>query len=529
MPICGTSRSGGPGVSLGSRKPLPRKLVVCGDGAIGKTSLCNVFTRGTFIQVYEPTVFENYVHDIVVDDQTVELSLWDTAGADDIIGVQPQRSLTTRLGQEEFDRLRSLSYAETHVVMLCFSVDNPTSLENVESKWVDEILEFCPGVKIVLVALKCDMREDSAVVDRLARIGSHPVDYDDGLAVARRIRASRYLECSAKHNRGVNEVFYETARVSIGARAKGSSGYGAPESKCTVIHDASEAVHTMLSNGSILSLDARPTGSLHSQTSSTSTPKNAYSSNSSEFSRESNGSINPLYSGLLASPVRLQPSQNPHSRSTTHLGGQRRRSIRFEPFFRRGSGNHAQLNAIGSKPKPVKDSFHRRQSGSHALQPKKALDNHSYFTLPHPSCDLNTPDDYMRSPTPSASQPYQGRISDGSLGTRLTETPYDELETPHAKQHDRVGKDVLGVRTPRRRSKQLPITKREVQSELDSRSLLSECASHTSRTAIVGPQPQTPGDAWVDRFSSLCHINRDDTRLETGDTPADPKTFTSQT
>ncbi|KAG8983947.1 Rho GTPase [Tulasnella sp. JGI-2019a] len=217
MPICGTSRRGGAVVNLGSRKPLPRKLVVCGDGAIGKTSLCNVFTRGTFIQIYEPTVFENYVHDIVVDDQTVELSLWDTAG------------------QEEFDRLRSLSYAETHVVMLCFSVDNPTSLENVESKWVDEILEFCPGVKIVLVALKCDMREDPVVVDRLARTGSHPVDYDEGLAVARRIRASRYLECSAKHNRGVNEVFYETARVSIGARAKGSSGYGAPESRCVLM------------------------------------------------------------------------------------------------------------------------------------------------------------------------------------------------------------------------------------------------------------------------------------------------------
>ena len=38
------------------------------------------------------------------------------------------------IGQEEFDRLRSLSYAETHVIMICFSVDNPTSLENVESK-----------------------------------------------------------------------------------------------------------------------------------------------------------------------------------------------------------------------------------------------------------------------------------------------------------------------------------------------------------------------------------------------------------
>jgi len=204
-------------MNLGSRKPIQRKLVVCGDGAVGKTSLCNVFTHGTFIQVYEPTVFENYVHDIHVDDQVVELSLWDTAG------------------QEEFDRLRSLSYAETHVVIMCFSVDNPTSLDNIESKWVDEVLEFCPGVKLVLVALKCDLREDNLTMERLARYGSHPVDYDEGLAVARRIRASRYLECSAKHNRGVNEVFYEAARVSIGARPRGSSGFGAPERRCVVI------------------------------------------------------------------------------------------------------------------------------------------------------------------------------------------------------------------------------------------------------------------------------------------------------
>lgn len=218
--LCGESRrrSGDGAVAFGrDRKPVSRKLVVVGDGAVGKTSLCNVFTRGTFIQVYEPTVFENYVHDIQVDDQLVELSLWDTAG------------------QEDFDRLRSLSYAETHVVMMCFSVDNPTSLENIEGKWVDEILEFCPGVKVVLVALKCDMREDPATLERLGRTGMRPVEYDEGLAVARRIRASRYLECSAKHNRGVNEVFYEAARVSIGARPKGTTGYGASESKCLVM------------------------------------------------------------------------------------------------------------------------------------------------------------------------------------------------------------------------------------------------------------------------------------------------------
>lgn len=103
-------------------------------------------------------------------------------------------------------------------------MDNPTSLDNVESKWIDEILEYCPGVKLVLVALKCDLRDEPTVQDRLARYGLHTVQYEEGLTVARQIRASRYLECSSKHNRGVNEVFYEAARVSLSTKAKGS-GY----------------------------------------------------------------------------------------------------------------------------------------------------------------------------------------------------------------------------------------------------------------------------------------------------------------
>src|SRR5690242_1060845 len=97
--------------------------------------------------------------DIFVDSVHIELSLWDTAG------------------QEEFDRLRSLSYGtdpeslvlaanakprtdDTDLIMLCYSVDSKDSLENVESKWVGEIADNCPGVKLVLVALKCDLREN---------------------------------------------------------------------------------------------------------------------------------------------------------------------------------------------------------------------------------------------------------------------------------------------------------------------------------------------------------------------------------
>lgn len=220
----------------GGSKTVQRKLVLLGDGACGKTSLLNVFTRGYFPTVYEPTVFENYVHDIFVDNVHIELSLWDTAG------------------QEEFDRLRSLSYDDTDLIMLCYSVDSRDSLENVESKWVGEIADNCPGVKLVLVALKCDLREGGDEDDDAAAEGAAGADgakagensaadaadaapataaaaqkkpminYDQGLEVARRINAMRYLECSAMRNRGVNEAFTEAARVALSVKKDREGG-----------------------------------------------------------------------------------------------------------------------------------------------------------------------------------------------------------------------------------------------------------------------------------------------------------------
>lgn len=52
--------------------------------------------------------------------QQVELALWDTAG------------------QEDYDRLRPLSYPDTDVILMCFSVDSPDSLENIPEKWTPE-------------------------------------------------------------------------------------------------------------------------------------------------------------------------------------------------------------------------------------------------------------------------------------------------------------------------------------------------------------------------------------------------------
>jgi Rho family protein len=125
--------------------------------------------------------------------------------------------------------------------MLCFSVDSPDSLENVETKWITEIAENCPGVKIVLVALKCDLREQEKDDREDGQEPKRPtIDYKAGLAVAEKIKALRYLgmsllipnllpptlertglltwhpaECSAMKNRGVNEAFTEAARVAL--------------------------------------------------------------------------------------------------------------------------------------------------------------------------------------------------------------------------------------------------------------------------------------------------------------------------
>lgn len=186
-----------------------------------------MFTRGYFPQVYEPTVFENYVHDIFIDGQSVQLSLWDTAG------------------QEEFDRLRALSYSDTHCIMLCFSIDSPDSLENVQLKWVGEIADHCEGVKLVLVALKCDLRNDEGTNPGLiedesfnpyhqSHSNKRLVSYEEGLAVARKVGALRYLECSAKKNRGVNEAFSEAARCALNAKPKGAND-AEPEKKGCVV------------------------------------------------------------------------------------------------------------------------------------------------------------------------------------------------------------------------------------------------------------------------------------------------------
>ncbi|ODV90684.1 hypothetical protein CANCADRAFT_25035 [Tortispora caseinolytica NRRL Y-17796] len=176
---------------------IRRKLVIVGDGACGKTCLLIVFSIGTFPEVYIPTVFENYVADVAVDGKHVELALWDTAG------------------QEDYDRLRPLSYPDSNVILICFAIDSPDSLDNVQEKWISEVLHFCQGLPIILVGCKKDLRFDPKTIETLRQTNQRPVTPEEGRAVAEKIGAVRYLECSAKTQEGVREVFEHATRAAL--------------------------------------------------------------------------------------------------------------------------------------------------------------------------------------------------------------------------------------------------------------------------------------------------------------------------
>lgn len=121
--------------------PIKKKVVIVGDGESGKTCLLRVFFEDIFPDVYVPTVFDYYSTVIEVEGKKVALDLWDTAG------------------QEDYDRLRPLSYGGADVVIICYSIDNPKSLINVIDKWVPEVRYFCKEVPVILVGNKTDLRD----------------------------------------------------------------------------------------------------------------------------------------------------------------------------------------------------------------------------------------------------------------------------------------------------------------------------------------------------------------------------------
>ncbi|URE46106.1 RHO [Musa troglodytarum] len=167
------------------------KCVTVGDGAVGKTCMLISYTSNTFPTDYVPTVFDNFSANVIVDGSTVNLGLWDTAG------------------QEDYNRLRPLSYRGADVFLLAFSLTSKASYENIYKKWIPELRHYAPNVPIVLIYVKTSNFS-------LITLGQHLLPlHRQGEELKKMIGAAVYIECSSKTQQNVKAVFDAAIKVVL--------------------------------------------------------------------------------------------------------------------------------------------------------------------------------------------------------------------------------------------------------------------------------------------------------------------------
>lgn len=187
------------------------KCVVVGDGAVGKTCLLISYTTNAFPNEYIPTVFDNYSANVMVNGKPINLGLWDTAG------------------QEDYDRLRPLSYPQTDVFLVCFSIISAASFENVRTKWYPEIQHHCPGTPMILVGTKSDLRGDQAMIQQLASKRLEMIETEKAVALAKELGAAEYHECSALTQENLKTVFDRAIHVGLNKPKKSK------KTRCTLL------------------------------------------------------------------------------------------------------------------------------------------------------------------------------------------------------------------------------------------------------------------------------------------------------
>ncbi|XP_068162041.1 rho-related GTP-binding protein RhoN-like [Antennarius striatus] len=182
---------------MDAQGPIRCKVVVVGDARSGKTALLHVFAKDSYPETYVPTVFDHYTASFQIDQQRIELNMWDTSGA------------------AYYDTVRPLAYPDADAVLICFDISRPETLDSV-LKWQGEAQAFCPDAKRVLVGCKLDARTDASVLRELANHRLAPVSHEQGSALARRIGAAVYAECTSRYSENsVRDVFHVTTLSAV--------------------------------------------------------------------------------------------------------------------------------------------------------------------------------------------------------------------------------------------------------------------------------------------------------------------------
>ena len=153
----------------------------------------------------------------MVDGKPINLGLWDTAG------------------QEDYDRLRPLSYPQTDVFLVCYSIISPSSFQNAKVKWQPEISHHAPGVPFLLVATKSDLRNNAETLEQLKTKGLTPVTEDQGKQLAQTLGAVEFIECSALTQAGLKSVFDSAIRTVLANKEAKAKTTKTSKDKCSIV------------------------------------------------------------------------------------------------------------------------------------------------------------------------------------------------------------------------------------------------------------------------------------------------------
>ncbi|KAI8075147.1 small GTPase superfamily [Gongronella butleri] len=168
------------------------KIVVLGDGGVGKTALTIQLCLNHFVETYDPTIEDSYRKQVVIDDQPCVLEVLDTAG------------------QEEYTALRDQWIRDGEGFLLVYSISSRSTFERVE-RFRDQIFRVkdVDNVPLILVGNKCD------------KITEREVSREEGFQMAKHLGCD-FIETSAKTCVNVERSFYTVVRT-IRANREGSN------------------------------------------------------------------------------------------------------------------------------------------------------------------------------------------------------------------------------------------------------------------------------------------------------------------
>ncbi|KAH8824484.1 P-loop containing nucleoside triphosphate hydrolase protein [Flagelloscypha sp. PMI_526] len=179
-------------------RPPQFQIFLCGDGCVGQTSLIERYTTGNFTE-YSPATIGCITKDIQVPGMGIaQLCLVDTGPP------------------EVYTCLPPIEYQRADVVLVCFSIASPESIDNALNIWLQDVRSQRPDVPVILVGCKSDLRDFDVIENLESRGYQRSISFDEGMIYALKMGAVCYFECSSMLGKGVDKLFKVAACLAAG-------------------------------------------------------------------------------------------------------------------------------------------------------------------------------------------------------------------------------------------------------------------------------------------------------------------------